>query len=41
MTQPLVQSILLALALIASLALFVTLKQEIQTHARKNRRRME
>ena len=41
MTQPLVQCILLALALIASLALFVTLKQEIQAHARKNQRRME
>ena len=41
MTQPLIQCILLALALIASLALFVTLKQEIQAHARKNRRRME
>jgi hypothetical protein len=41
MTQPLVQCILLALAMIASLALFITLKQELQTHARKNRRRIE
>ena len=41
MTQPLVQCILLALAMIASLALFVTLKQEIHAQARKNRQRME
>jgi hypothetical protein len=41
MTQPLIQCILLALALIASLALFVTLKQEIQANTRRNRRRME
>jgi hypothetical protein len=41
MTQPLLLCILLALGLIASLALFVTLKREMQANARKDRRRME
>jgi len=41
MIQPLVQCILLALAMITSLVLFVTLKQEIRAQARKNRQRME
>jgi hypothetical protein len=41
MTQLIIECILVALALIACLALFVTLKQEIQRSTRGNRRRIE
>lgn len=41
MTQLMIQCIVVALALIACLALFVTLKQEIQRGTRRNRDRIE